>query len=410
MPVWCVRFLLTGRRERASALLAGVKEDERVKHPAVLGLADGKVFPGRLAGVPGPAVGEVVFNTACTGYQEILTDPSYARQLVTLTQPHIGNTGTNGEDLESTRVHAAGLIVRDIPRRYSNWRAGESLEAFLTAQGVTAISDIDTRALTRHLRTHGAQAGCIVEGEGEAVAERAVAAAREFPGLAGMDLAREVSTAQTYHWDQSVWCHPQDGPRDRPHATRLRVVAFDYGIKHNILRLLHDSGCDVTVVPARTPADDVLAMDPDGVFLSNGPGDPDPCDYAIEAIRTLLARRVPLFGICLGHQLLGLAGGGRTRKMKVGHHGANHPVLEAATGRVYITSQNHGFDVDEESLPANVRVSHRSLFDGSVQGIEFADAPAFGFQGHPEASPGPHDLRPLFERFGATMRNHSRQS
>jgi carbamoyl-phosphate synthase small subunit len=375
-----------------------------VKHPAVLGLADGTVFRGVLAGVAGEATGEVVFNTACTGYQEILTDPSYARQLVTLTQPHIGNTGANPEDVESASVHAAGLIVRDIPRRHSSWRATSSLQDYLTAEGLTAIAGVDTRALTRHIRSHGAQGGCIVAGEGDVAGERAVSAARQFPGLTGMDLAKEVSTREAYAWEGRVWSHPQDGAPAVPRGPARRVVAFDFGIKHNILRLLHASGCDVTVVPASTSAADVLAMRPDGVFLSNGPGDPDPCTYAIETIRTLLEHRVPLFGICLGHQLLGLAAGARTRKMKFGHHGANHPVLDVADGRVFITSQNHGFDVDEQSLPANVRVTHRSLFDNSLQGIELEDAPAFGFQGHPEASPGPHDLRPLFERFVSLMK------
>ncbi len=375
-----------------------------MKQPAVLALADGTVFRGELVGAPGEAVGEVVFNTACTGYQEILTDPSYARQLVTLTQPHIGNTGANAEDMESGRIHAAGLIVRDVPRRHSSWRAARGLPEFLAAEGVTAITAVDTRALTRHIRTHGAQAGCIAAGADAAALDRAVTAARAFPGLAGMDLAQVVSVEASYRWEQPVWREAEDATVTAAAGPRLRVVAFDYGIKHNILRLLHSSGCDVTVVPARTPASEVLALAPDGVFLSNGPGDPDPCDYAIAAIREVLAKAIPVFGICLGHQLLGLAVGARTRKMKFGHHGANHPVQETATGRVYITSQNHGFDVDETTLPANVRVSHRSLFDGSLQGIELTDRPGFGFQGHPEASPGPHDLRPLFARFVEMMR------
>lgn len=373
-----------------------------MNQPATLALADGTVFTGRLGGVAGEAVGEVVFNTACTGYQEILSDPSYARQLVTLTQPHIGNTGATPEDMESAQVQAAGLIVRDIPKRHSNWRATSSLQEFLVEQQVTAISDVDTRALTRHIREHGAQAGCIVDGEGEEATARALVAAREFAGLSGMDLAKVVSTQEAYHWGEGAWRHAQDGEAPS-HGKRHRVVAFDFGVKRNILRLLHDAGCEVTVVPAQTTAQEVFDLRPDGVFLSNGPGDPEPCDYAIRAIRDVLARGVPTFGICLGHQLLGLAAGARTQKMKFGHHGANHPVLEAASGRVYITSQNHGFVVDEDSLPANVRVSHRSLFDESLQGIEFTDLPAFGFQGHPEASPGPHDIRPLFERFAKAM-------
>jgi carbamoyl-phosphate synthase small subunit len=378
-----------------------------VNQPAVLGLADGMVFRGTLVGVAGEVAGEVVFNTACTGYQEILTDPSYARQLVTLTQPHIGNTGTTPEDDESGQVHAAGLIVRDVPARHSNWRATASLQDYLAGEGVTAIAGIDTRALTRHVRMLGAQGGCIVAGAGDEAAARAVAAAQAFPGLAGMDLAREVSTPSPYTWRDGVWRHAQDVTYTGSGAVKRRVVAYDFGVKRNILRLLHSAGCDITVVPATTPAAEVLAMRPDGVFLSNGPGDPDPCAYAIDAIRSFLEQGVPTFGICLGHQLLGLACGGRTRKMKFGHHGANHPVLEVATGRVFISSQNHGFEVDEQSLPSNVRVTHRSLFDGSVQGIEFTDTPAFGFQGHPEASPGPHELRPLFQRFTEMMRSRA---
>ncbi|MEM9384572.1 MAG: glutamine-hydrolyzing carbamoyl-phosphate synthase small subunit [Pseudomonadota bacterium] len=369
---------------------------------ATLALADGTVFCGRLGGVPGEAVGEVVFNTACTGYQEILSDPSYARQLVTLTQPHIGNTGATPEDMESGHVQAAGLIVRDLPRRHSNWRATSSLQEFLREQQVTAISDVDTRALTRHIREHGAQAGCIVDGVGSAATARALASAREFAGLSGMDLAKVVSTREPYSWTEGAWRHSQDEQVAEP-TRRHRVVAFDFGVKRNILRLLHDAGCEVTVVPAQSSAQEIFDLQPQGIFLSNGPGDPEPCDYAIRTIREVLARGLPTFGICLGHQLLGLAAGARTRKMKFGHHGANHPVLETASGRVYITSQNHGFVVDEESLPANVRVSHRSLFDQSLQGIEFVDVPAFGFQGHPEASPGPHDIRPLFERFAKAM-------
>ncbi|MEM9058303.1 MAG: glutamine-hydrolyzing carbamoyl-phosphate synthase small subunit, partial [Pseudomonadota bacterium] len=363
---------------------------------------------GEAAGATGEACGEVVFNTAMTGYQEILTDPSYSRQLVTLTYPHIGNVGVNAEDAESDAVQAAGLIVRDVPRRHSNWRADRSLDDYLSDSGVVAIAAIDTRKLTRVLRDKGAQAGCIVAGfdagEREAAASGALAAARDFPGLAGMDLAKVVSRTQTAEWTDGRWLHPQDSD-DPGSATppRHHVVAYDYGVKRNILRLLVSAGCRVTVVPAQTPAADVLALQPDGVFLSNGPGDPEPCDYAIEAIAALLEQNVPLFGICLGHQLLGLACGAKSVKMKFGHHGANHPVQELDSGRVYITSQNHGFAIDEATLPASVKPTHRSLFDGSLQGIVHTDKPAFGFQGHPEASPGPHDIRPLFERFVALM-------
>ncbi len=372
--------------------------------PALLALEDGTLFAGMSVGAPGSTVGEVVFNTAMTGYQEILSDPSYARQIVTLTYPHIGNTGCNADDDESAQVHAAGLIVRDVPRLPSNWRNRESLPDYLARHGVVAIAGLDTRKLTRILRDKGAQSGCILAGPGAAHADaavRAVTAARGFSGLAGMDLARVVSTKAAYRW--------QDGSIDLDRggcahaAQRRHVVAYDFGVKHNILRLLADRGCDVTVVPAQTPASAALALKPDGVFLSNGPGDPEPCAYAIAAIREFLARRTPLFGICLGHQLLGLAVGGKTLKMKFGHHGANHPVQELASGRVLITSQNHGFAVDETTLPANARVTHRSLFDGSNQGIELSDAPAFSFQGHPEASPGPHDISDLFDRFVALM-------
>ncbi|WP_297925732.1 glutamine-hydrolyzing carbamoyl-phosphate synthase small subunit [Metallibacterium sp.] len=374
--------------------------------PALLALEDGTIFAGTSVGAPGHTVGEVVFNTAMTGYQEILGDPSYARQLVTLTYPHIGNTGCNAGDDESTHVHAAGLIVRDVPRLPSNWRSRESLPDYLKRHGVVAIAGLDTRKLTRLLRDQGAQAGCILAGPDAAHADAtaiAVAAARGFPGLAGMDLARVVSTSAAYRWE--------DGSLDLDHggcarpAPRLHVVAYDFGVKRNILRLLVDRGCALTVVPAQTSASEVLARKPDGVFLSNGPGDPEPCDYAIAAIREFLARKLPLFGICLGHQLLGLAVGGKTLKMKFGHHGANHPVQELASGRVLITSQNHGFAVDETSLPATARVTHRSLFDGSNQGIALSDAPAFSFQGHPEASPGPHDVSGLFDRFIDMMRD-----
>jgi len=352
-------------------------------------------------GAEGESVGEVVFNTAMSGYQEILTDPSYRKQLVTLTYPHIGNTGTNDDDEESSHIHAAGLIIRDLPRIPSNWRMQEPLDRYLARQGVGGICDIDTRRLTRILREKGAQNGCLQAGDGldESAALRA---AQSFPGLKGMDLAKEVTTSMPYEWAQGVWTldggiphahHPIE--EHLPH----HVVAYDYGIKRNILRMLVERGCRVTVVPARMPASDVLLLKPDGVFLSNGPGDPEPCDYAISAIRDLLETGMPLFGICLGHQLLGLACGARTLKMKFGHHGANHPVLDLASGRVMISSQNHGFAVDEESLPEEVRATHRSLFDGSLQGIHHRDRPAFGFQGHPEASPGPHDIAPVFDHF-----------
>jgi carbamoyl-phosphate synthase small subunit len=349
------------------------------------------------------AVGEVVFNTAMTGYQEILTDPSYARQLVTLTHPHIGNTGCNPEDEESARPMAAGLIVRDCPRRHSNWRARESLPDYLIRHGVVAIADIDTRRLTRILREKGAQGGAILAGP-HADPQTAIELARSFPGMQGLDLAREVTTAAPYEWSTGSWDLDRAAANETAPAPGRHVVAYDFGVKRNILRMLADRGCRVTVVPATTPAADALALAPDGIFLSNGPGDPEPCDYAIEAIGEFIARRIPLFGICLGHQLLGLATGARTVKMKFGHHGANHPVLDLATGRVMITSQNHGFAVDESSLPRHARATHRSLFDDSLQGIELTDAPAFGFQGHPEASPGPHDIAPIFDRFVASMR------
>ncbi|TKS54041.1 glutamine-hydrolyzing carbamoyl-phosphate synthase small subunit [Luteimonas yindakuii] len=367
--------------------------------PAILVLEDGTVFEGISVGAAGLSVGEVVFNTAMTGYQEVVTDPSYARQIVTLTYPHIGNTGATGQDDEADQVWSAGLIVRDVPRRPSSWRNRTPLPEWLAARGVVAIAGIDTRRLTRILRERGAQNGALMAGEIDA--ERAIEAARKFPGLKGMDLAKEVSVAEAYAWnegqldlDRNVFTTPE---------ARFKVVAYDFGVKRNILRLLAEAGCDVTVVPAQTPAAEVLAMQPDGVFMSNGPGDPAPCDYAINAIREFVARRVPLFGICLGHQLLALAAGGSTVKMANGHHGANHPVQDLDTGRVMITSQNHGFAVDEVTLPANVRVTHRSLFDGTNQGIELTDAPAFSFQGHPEAAPGPHDVAPLFDRFVALM-------
>ena len=363
---------------------------------AVLALEDGNVFLGRSIGASGESVGEVVFNTAMTGYQEILTDPSYARQLVTLTYPHIGNTGCNAEDEESLRPMAAGLIVRDCPRRHSNWRAVESLPEYLVRNGIVAISDIDTRRLTRILREKGAQGGAIMAGE-SCSAEAAVALARSFPGMKGLDLAREVTTSETYQWDEGSW--DLDSCQWLETAPERHVVAYDFGIKRNILRMLVDRGCRVTVVSATTSAEDVLALRPDGVFLSNGPGDPEPCDYAITAIRQFIDVKIPLFGICLGHQLLGLAAGARTVKMKFGHHGANHPVQDLASGQVMITSQNHGFAVDEDSLPEHVQATHRSLFDNSLQGIGLNNAPAFGFQGHPEASPGPHDIAGVFDRF-----------
>ena len=368
--------------------------------PAVLALEDGTVFKGVSIGAPGHTTGEVVFNTAMTGYQEILTDPSYCRQIVTLTYPHVGNTGATPEDLESGRIHAAGLVIRDLPLTHSNWRAAESLQSFLQRGKVAAIAGIDTRRLTRILREKGAQAGTIMTGA-EADIAAATHAARAFPGLKGMDLAKVVSVNRPYQWTEgSLW--RGTASQGRP-GSRLHVVAYDYGIKRNILRLLVDHGCRVTVLPAQTPAEDALALKPDGIFLSNGPGDPEPCGYAITAIRRLLETGIPIFGICLGHQLLGLACGARTVKMKFGHHGANHPVQDLATGRVLITSQNHGFAVDEATLPDGVRATHRSLFDGSLQGIALHDRPAFSFQGHPEASPGPHDAEDLFARFVAAM-------
>ncbi|WP_426688720.1 glutamine-hydrolyzing carbamoyl-phosphate synthase small subunit [Rhodanobacter ginsengiterrae] len=368
--------------------------------PALLALEDGSVFHGHAVGATGETVGEVVFNTAMTGYQEILTDPSYSRQIVTLTYPHIGNTGINAEDVESTAVHAAGLIVRDVPRRASNWRSTESLPDYLKRHGTVAIAGIDTRRLTRILRDKGALAGCIMAGA-QVDAEAALAKARAFPGLNGMDLAKVVSTAKSYVWNQGVY--DLDRAAFNQPTTRFKVIAYDFGTKLNILRLLAEQGCEVTVVPAQTPATEVLAMKPDGVFLSNGPGDPAACDYAIEATRQFLDARVALFGICLGHQLMGLALGGKTVKMKFGHHGANHPVKDHDDGRVLITSQNHGFAVDPATLPANVRVTHTSLFDGSLQGFALTDRPAFCFQGHPEASPGPLDMGYLFNRFATLM-------
>jgi len=368
--------------------------------PALLALEDGSLFHGHAAGASGETVGEVVFNTAMTGYQEILTDPSYARQMVTLTYPHVGNTGVNAEDAESRDVQAAGLIVRDVPRRASNWRCAESLPDYLKRHGVVAIAGIDTRRLTRILRNKGALSGCIVAGE-QIDAEAALASARGFAGLNGMDLAKVVSTREPYVWNEGIY--DLDRTAFNQPSKRFKVVAYDYGTKLNILRLLAEQGCEVTVVAAQTPAAEVLAMKPDGVFLSNGPGDPAACDYAIAAARTFLDAKIPLFGICLGHQLMGLALGARTVKMKFGHHGANHPVKDLDDGRVLITSQNHGFAVDPATLPANVRVTHTSLFDGSLQGFALTDRPAFCFQGHPEASPGPLDVGYLFKRFAALM-------
>jgi len=372
-----------------------------VSGPAVLALADGTIFRGQSIGAKGNTTGEVVFNTALTGYQEILTDPSYARQIVTLTCPHIGNTGATPEDLESTQVYAAGLIIRDLSLLASSWRANESLPEFLERGRIVAIAGIDTRKLTRLLREKGAQAGCIMTGD-KADEVAAVIAARKFPGLKGMDLAKVVTTKRGFQWNEgNLWPESARAPIRSPQ--RLHVVAYDFGIKRNILRLLADSGCRMTVVPAQTSAQDALALAPDGIFLSNGPGDPEPCTYAIEATKKFLCTDLPVFGICLGHQILGLAAGARTVKMKFGHHGANHPVQDLESGRVFITCQNHGFAVDETTLPEGVKATHRSLFDGSLQGIAFSERPVFGFQGHPEASPGPHDLRPLFERFNHLM-------
>jgi carbamoyl-phosphate synthase small subunit len=364
--------------------------------PAILALQDGTVFRGTSIGSDGQTIGEVVFNTAMTGYQEILTDPSYCRQIVTLTYPHIGNTGTNSDDMESSKIHASGLVIRDSTMLASSWRSERSFSDFLKQGDTVAIADIDTRKLTRIIREKGAQSGCIMTGEQSA--EKAIEHARKFPGIAGMDLAKFVTTDESYQW-----CHGTTfGKTPRVMSRRIapyHVVAYDFGIKRNILHLLSDLDCRLTVVPAKTSAEEVLALAPNGIFLSNGPGDPEPCDYAIAAIREFLAKGLPVFGICLGHQLLALAAGAKTEKMKFGHHGANHPVQDLASGQVMITSQNHGFAVDEATLPENVETTHRSLFDGSLQGIAFTDRPAFSFQGHPEASPGPHDLLPLFDRF-----------
>jgi len=371
--------------------------------PAILVLADGSVFRGLSIGADGVTTGEVVFNTSLTGYQEILTDPSYSRQIVTLTYPHIGNTGINVEDVEADRIHAAGLVVRDVPRLHSNFRADQSLPDYLKSQNIVAIADIDTRRLTRILREKGAQSGCIMAGAVDEV--KALEAARAFPGLAGMDLAKVVSATAAYEWTESEWKLGRGyGQLAEP---RFHVVAFDYGVKRNILRMLAERGCRLTVLPATATAAEAMALKPDGIFLSNGPGDPEPCDYAIQAIAELVASGVPTFGICLGHQLLALASGAKTVKMKFGHHGANHPVKDLDSGRVAITSQNHGFAVDPTTLPANLRSTHVSLFDGSLQGIARTDAPAFSFQGHPEASPGPHDVSYLFDRFIKLMADHA---
>ena len=372
-----------------------------MRKPALLVLEDGTVFRGESIGAEGLTTGEVVFNTAITGYQEILTDPSYRKQIVTLTYPHIGNVGTNDDDEESSAIHAAGLVIRDLPLVASNWRSRRTLDAYLRDSGVVAIAGIDTRRLTRILREKGAQNGAIAAGDGADEAE-ALRSARAFPGLKGMDLAKEVTTHLPYEWAQGTWTL-EGGMPAAPHPIEeqlpYHIVAYDYGIKRNILRMLVDRGCRISVVPAQTPAERVLEMAPDGIFLSNGPGDPEPCDYAIEAIRTLVDRGLPVFGICLGHQLLALASGARTVKMKFGHHGANHPVQDLADRRVMISSQNHGFAVDEAGLPDNLVPTHRSLFDDSLQGVHRTDRPAFGFQGHPEASPGPHDVAPVFDHF-----------
>jgi len=370
--------------------------------PALLALADGSLFWGTALGQHGTVCGEVVFNTALTGYQEILTDPSYCQQIVTLTYPHIGNVGVNPGDAESERPQASGLVIRDYPRRASNWRQTQTLDEYLREHDICAIAEIDTRRLTRLLREQGAQNGCLMSGHG-IDPEQALQQARAYPGLQGADLAQVVTTKQAYDWHEGGW-QPDSNTFSRPEQLPYTVVAYDFGVKRNILRLLADRGCRLTVVPAQTPAAEVLALEPDGVFLSNGPGDPEPCAYAIEAIQALLPSGLPLFGICLGHQLLGLACGARTVKMKFGHHGANHPVQDLTTGQVMISSQNHGFAVDETSLPVHLRATHRSLFDQSLQGIEHTQYPAFSFQGHPEASPGPHDLSPLFDRFIGLMR------
>ena len=378
--------------------------------PAILALADGSIFRGIAIGAEGYSVGEVVFNTAMTGYQEILTDPSYAKQLITLTYPHIGNTGVNTEDEEASKIWASGLIIRDLPLIASSYRSEQSLSDYLKSRNIVGIADIDTRRLTRILRDKGAQNGCLMAGEIDE--DRALALAKEFAGLKGMDLAKEVTTAERYQWREGSWRWHENSAVEGGYSTLpdtelpYNVVAYDFGVKRNILRMLTDRGCRLTVVPAKTSAADVLALKPDGVFLSNGPGDPEPCDYAIDAIREIVDSGMPVFGICLGHQLLSLASGAKTVKMKFGHHGANHPVQDIDTGVVHITSQNHGFAVDESTLPATLRTTHKSLFDGSLQGVHRTDKPAFSFQGHPEASPGPHDIAPLFDHFVELMNAH----
>lgn len=399
-----------GSRALETALLQNLTE--KTKHtltfpypPAVLVLADGTVFPGHSFGAQGQTVGEVVFNTAMTGYQEILTDPSYTRQIVTLTYPHIGNVGVNPQDCEAGKIYAAGLIIKDLPARASNFRSEQSLADYLKAENIVGIAGIDTRKLTRILRDKGAQSGAVVAGQAgdsiESLVNKGLEAVKQFPGMAGLDLAQVVTTEKAYPWTEGEWM--LHGPDGRPAFAKpkftKRVVAYDFGVKRNILRMLAQRGCELTVVPAKTPVAEVLALNPDGVFLSNGPGDPEPCDYAIAAARTLLDKSIPMFGICLGHQIMGLAAGAKTLKMKFGHHGANHPVKDLDEGRVVITSQNHGFAVDAKTLPANVRPTHVSLFDGSLQGLAWTDKPAFCFQGHPEASPGPHDIAYLFDRF-----------
>ncbi len=395
--LFCNRISVKRRRDFGSPL--GSQSEIPVTQAAILVLEDGTVFEGESVGAPGLSVGEVVFNTAMTGYQEVLTDPSYARQMVTLTYPHIGNTGMTDQDDEASKVWSAGLIVRDVPRRPSNWRSQVSLQDWLIQRGVVAIAGIDTRKLTRILREKGAQNGALMAGDIDV--EKALEAARKFPGLKGMDLAKVVTTEKTYTWTEGQLDLDANAFVSVP--SRFKVVAYDFGVKTNILRMLAERGCEVTVVPAQTPAAEVLALKPDGVFLSNGPGDPEPCDYAIEAIKTFIDVKIPTFGICLGHQLLGLASGAQTMKMGHGHHGANHPVQDLDSGRVMITSQNHGFAIDEATLPPTLRVTHRSLFDGTNQGVARTDVPAFSFQGHPEASPGPTDVGPLFDRFVVLM-------
>ena len=378
-----------------------------MKNTAVLALEDGSLFWGTSIGIEGEAVGEVVFNTSMTGYQEILTDPSYSKQIVTLTYPHIGNTGVNAEDQESDWVAAAGLIIRDLPKLANNWRQEQTLSEYLKEKKVVAIADLDTRRLTRLLRDKGAMSGCIlsIKDDNSLAETDALAAAKVFPGMKGLDLAQVVTTEASYEWSTTKWALGQ-GYGELSDQVKHKIVAYDFGIKHNILRILAGLGCSITVVPAKTPAKDVLAMKPDGVFLSNGPGDPEPCDYAIEAIAELLQSGVPIFGICLGHQLLALASGAKTEKMKFGHHGANHPVQDLKSKAVMITSQNHGFAVAEDDIPSNITVTHRSLFDNTIQGIERNDCPAFSFQGHPEASPGPHDVEPLFLHFIDLIKAH----